>query len=440
MGEPKRRITAIGLVAGGALTSGAASVAGLAVATRALGPDRVGPLAVAWGLAVVVGPGLWWSVEQEAARATAGGEGTAAVVGLVVRRAVLAASVVAAAGMLGRNSVFRGSTAVPLALALVAAAYGPLYLAWGRLAGEGRSRALAASVTVEGMARLVLVGGTAAVTDDVGASAVALSAAVLLAAVVAVRRMSTRGPDGGWASGGSVGRAADRRTMAYRRTMAAGRVRVAGRVRALTWAGLLSQGLFLTSPAMFELLAPARDPRTARLAMAVLLARAPALAWKGVLAAVVPAVVADPGSPERASAAVARAAVIAAVLAGAVGSAVAVVAGEQVLDLLTGPAPHLGSGALALLAATTAAYLGALTVTAALAGAGRARAAAAAWFVGVATSAAVVSIPGDALRRVVTALAAGTLIALAGLVWAGRRPPPRPADQRTRPDPASSAG
>jgi len=54
--------------------------------------------------------------------------------------------------------------------------------------------------------------------------------------------------------------------------------------------------------------------------------------------------------------------------------------------------------------------------------------------VGVATSVAVVSIPGDALRRVVTALAAGTLIALAGLVWAARRPPPRP-DQRLRPDP-----
>ena len=410
-------IGAVGTVAGGALLSGAASVAGLALATRTLGTGRVGPLAVAWTLAVVVGPGLWSSVEQEAARATARGEGTAAVSRLVVRRALVAAAVVATAGMIARHRLFGGSTAVPLALAAVAAAYGPLHLAWGRLAGERRSSALAVAIAVEGMTRLVLVGGTASVTDAVGAFAAALAAAVALAAVVAtataragervrpdnpatvdLRTGDPESEDRGGTGGGT-----------------------AARVRSLTWAGLLSQGLFLTSPAIFELLTPAEDPRTARLAMAVVMARAPALAWKGVLAAVVPAVAADtPDSPgERAApASVARAVLAGTGVAAVVGTVVAVALGDRVLELLTGAGPRLGQPALALLAVATAAFLGALTATSALAGSGRARAAASSWAVGVTVAAAAVVVPGDPLRRVVTSLAVGTAVALAGAVRA----------------------
>jgi len=397
-------MASVGVVGAGALVSGAASVAGLAVATRALGPERVGPLAVAWALAVVVGPGLWSSVEQEAARATARGEGTSAVARIVGRRAAVAAAVVAVVGVVGRRAMFGGSVAVPLALAAVAAAYGPLHLAWGRLAGERRSPALARSVAVEGGARLVLVGGTAAVTRDVGASAVALAVAVATAAAWAIssaRPLVSSGPD----------------------TPGAG-----PRVRALTWAGVLSQGLFLTSPALFELLAPAGDPRTARLAMAVVLARAPALAWKGVLAAVVPAVAA---APSPATAAAGRAVLAGGAVAALVGGAVAVVAGDPVLDLLTGAGPDLGPAALALLAAATAAYLGALTATSALAGAGRARDAGVAWAVAGCVVLAVATVPGDPLRRVVTALAAGTTAALAGVVAACLRPPTGAAGLRT---------
>ncbi|MEA2686764.1 MAG: hypothetical protein QOE93_1959 [Actinomycetota bacterium] len=397
-------MAAVGEVAGGALASGAASVAGLAIATRALGPDRVGPLAVAWALAVVAGPGLWSSVEQEASRATAsgGGGGSGGEARLVLRRAVLAAVTAAAVGVVLRDRVFAGSVAVPLALAGVAAAYGPLHLAWGRLAGTRRSRALALSVAVEGGARLVLVGGTAAVTDSVGASAWALAVAVALGAGVATVLAGV--PPAGGADDGA--RATD------------DRARAAARVRWLTWAGLLSQGLFLTSPAVFELLTPAGDPRTARLAMAVVLARAPALAWKGVLAAVVPAVAADPAASPAVSATIGRAVLVGVAVAAVVGAAIAAVAGDRVLDVLVGPGRHLGAPALALLAVAAAAYLGALTATSALAGAGRARVAAGAWLAGAAASVAVALVPGDPLRRVVTALVVGTGVALAGLVHA----------------------
>ncbi|HVF14464.1 MAG TPA: hypothetical protein VM942_07690 [Acidimicrobiales bacterium] len=393
------RVGAMSTVAVGALVSGAASVGGLALATRALGTVRVGPLAVAWTLAVVAGPGLWSSVEQEAARATARRE-AGALGRLVLRRSAIAAGAAAILGLAARGAVFGGSVAVPLALAAVAAAYGPLHLAWGRLAGARRSRALAATVAVEGMARLVLVGGTAAMTHEVGPSAWALAGAVASAAVVATA-----------AAGVGERGAEDRGT----------KVGAAGRIRSLTWAGLLSQGLFLGSPAAFELLARAGDPRTARLAMAVVLARAPALAWKGVLTAVVPAFAAncaDSGTAPRASAAVARAVVIGTVVAAVVGVAAAVVLGDAVLDVLTGPGPALGAVALGLLALATAAYLGALTATSALAGAGRARAAASAWLAGAATAIAAVMVPGDPLRRVVVALAAGTLMALTAVVWA----------------------
>jgi len=390
----------VGAVAGAALASGAASVGGLALATRALGAERVGPLAVAWTLAVVVGPGLWSSVEQEAARATATGEGTVTLDRLVGRRAALAAVVVTGAGLALRYRVFGGSLAVPFALAAIAAAYGPLHLAWGRLAGARRSGPLAVTIVVEGVARLVLVGGTVALTHDLGAVAAALTLAVGLAAAAARATASPATPRAGRSSDATSGEEGE----------------VAGRIRSLTWAGLLSQGLFLTSPATFELVARPGDPRTARLAMAVLLARAPALAWKGVLAAVVPAVAADAAAGPRATATIARAAVAASAIAAVAGAAVAVAVGEPVLDALTGPGPHLGSGALALLAVATAAYLGALTVTSALAGAGRSRAAATAWLAGAAAFVVVAAIPGDALRRVVTALAAGTTVALAGVV------------------------
>ena len=428
---------AVGTVAGGALLSGAASVAGLALATRWLGTDRVGPLAVAWTLAVVVGPGLWSSVEQEAARATARGEGTAAVSGLVVRRALVAAAVVATAGLVVRHRLFGGSTVVPVALAAIAAAYGPLHLAWGRLAGERRSSALALSIAVEGLARLLLVGGTVSVTHAVGPSAVALAAAVASAAVVAtatarVGERPNRAPtatDDLALSDDLVrgdGLADDKFTSPATGDLAVddlavGQGGTAARVKALTWAGLLSQGLFLTSPAIFELLTPAGDSRTARLAMAVVLARAPALAWKGVLAAVVPAVAAEtPGSRgERAApASVARAVLAGTLVAAAVGTVVAMAIGDRVLDVLTGPGPHLGPAALALLAVATAAFLGALTATSALAGSGRARAAASSWAVGVVVAGAAVMVPGDPLRRVVTSLATGTAVALAGTVRA----------------------
>ena len=405
----------MGRVSGGALAAGLGSVAGLAVATRSLGAGPVAPLAVAWTLAVVVGPGLWSGVEQEVARATARGERTDEVARLVARRALMAAPIVAAAGLAGRHLVFAGSTAVPVALAVVAAAYGPLHLAWGRLAGEGRSGAQAASMAVEGGARLVLVGGTSVLTHHVGASAGALAAAVTLAALWAML-----------ASRGSAARVTGLVDIPGPELPNGGRGAVADRIRWLTGAGLLSQALFLTSPATFTLLAPSGDPRTARLAMAVLLARAPALAWKGVLAAVVPAVAADRDGAARAVRGVARAAVIGAVVAGAVGAAAAAAFGDRVLDLLTGGGPGLGVRPLALLAAATAAYLGALTVTAALAGAGQARAAAAAWLVGSVMSVAALAVPGDPVRRVVSALAVGTVVALAGLVRAGIRRDPGP--------------
>ncbi len=384
-----RTVGNAGWVAAGALTSGAASATALAVATRSLGAREAAPLAVAWTLAVVVGPGLWSSVELEVARQTASSSATSAatVPGLVVRRAAIAASVVAAAGLALRGRLFSGSVAVPLVLSALAAAYGPLHVAWGRLAGEGRGRDLAASVASEGLLRLALVGGTAIVVRSAAGTAAALAVAV---AVDAAGTRAVMGPMPPFAP-------------------------ATPQLAALTCAGLLSQAALLGAPAMFALLAGPSDPRISKLALAVILARAPALAWKAVVATVVPAVAtALAAGQQDVPQATARTVLTGAIVVAGFGAVLAAAIGDPVLRLLTGNGDGGGLGAvpLALLACGTVAHLGAVTASAALAGSERGRAAALAWAGGIGVAAAVLVLPGDPLLIVAVALAAGTTTAL----------------------------
>lgn len=371
------------------------------MATRSLGAREAAPLAVAWTLAVIVGPGLWSSVELEVSRQTAASPSAAAPVllpGLVVRRAAIAASVVAAAGLALRARLFDGSVVVPLVLSALAGAYGPLHVAWGRLAGERRGRALAAPVASEGLLRLALVGGTALVVREAAGTAAALAVAVALAAA------GTRalvGPMPPFAP-------------------------ATPQLAALTCAGLLSQAALLGAPAMFALLAGPSDPRTSKLALAVVLARAPALAWKAVVATVVPAVAtALAAGRHDVPQATARAVLSGAIVATGFGAVLAAAIGDPVLRLLTGDGDGggLGAGPLALLASGTVAHLGAVTASAALAGSERGRAAAWAWAGGIAVAAAVLVLPGDPLLRVAVALAAGTTTALVASAVALYRSP-----------------
>jgi iron(III) transport system ATP-binding protein len=410
-GPPPPALVAAGTVATGALVSGAASVAGLALAARALGPSRAAPLAVAWTLAVVVGPGVWSAVEQHAARSSASSAVSDAG---VTRRALRLVVAVAVVGLLLRGRIFSGSVAVPLSLAAIGAAYGPLHAAWGRLAAQRRSRALAFSVATEGVLRLVLVGVAALVFDDVGAAACAFAAAVAVAALLA-SRVAGGGPAD--APGGPP----------------------PTDLAALTAAGVLAQITLLASPAVLEWLAPT-DPRTARLAMALLLARGPALVSKGILATVVPAVSGTVvGTRARAVATVGR---IALALVAGVGTAAMVGAalfGDPVLRVLTGPGRALGAGPLALLAFGAAAHLGAVAVTSALAGARRGRAAAWAWAVAMTVGALTVAVPGDPVLRVAGGVAAGATTALLLLVLVATRRRVRSGCVPDSPDPAAPA-
>ena len=412
-----RAVAGVGTVASGALVSGAASVGGLALATRALGAPRAAPLAVAWALAVIVGPGVWSSVEQHAARSAGFSPGPATG---ILRRALSLAAAVAGVGLLVRGRVFAGSVAVPLSLAAVSAAYGPLHLAWGRLAARRRDRTLAASVAAEGLLRLVLVGGTAFVTDDVGATAGALAAAVAVAASVAARLAGNGGgeqPDG---HANRVGRApAD--------------------LAALTVAGVTAQAVLLTGPAVVEWLAPS-DTRTARLAMALVLARGPALASKGIVAAIVPRVsAATVESRARAVATIGRVALAAAVGVGTAAMVGALFLGDPLLSVLTGPGRALGTGPLALLAFGAVAHVAGVAVTSALAGAGRGRPAAWAWTGGAVLGATSVVVPGDPVLRVAGGMAAGSTIAFLLLVLTSIRPRVPSGCVPASPDPPAPA-
>ena len=414
-------MVAAGTVAAGALVSAAASVGGLALAARALGPSRAAPLAVAWTLAVVVGPGMWSSAEQQAARTPTDparrGPG-------VARRALALAAVVAALGLLLPGRVFSGSVAVPLSLAGVSAAYGPLHVAWGRLAAQRRERTLAASVATEGALRLVLVGATALVADDPGAAAGALATAVAVAAAVATWLAGSAGgePAGAGGAGAAAGPGPSPRDGG-----------------ALTVAGVLSQAVLLAGPAVLEWLAPA-DPRTARVAMALVLARGPVLLSKGIVATVVPAVSATVvESRGRAVATAGRLALAAAVAVGTAAMVAAALVGDPVLAVLTGPGRALGAGPLALLGFGTAAHLAAVAITAALAGAHRGRPAAWAWTAGAVVGAVTVGVPGDAVLRVAGAGAAGSTTALLLLVLVSTRPRVPSGCVPASPDPAAPA-
>ena len=412
-----RAVTGVGTVASGALVSGAASVGGLALAARVLGAPRAAPLAVAWTLAVVVGPGMWSSVEQHAAR-SAGFAPVPATV--VLRRALALATTVAGIGLLVRGRVFSGSVAVPLSLAAVGAAYGPLHVAWGRLAARRRDRMLAASVAAEGLLRLALVGGTAVVTDDVGATAGALAAAVTLAALLAGKLAGTGGT--GPAGGGETGAGPPPRDLA-----------------ALTVAGVLAQTVLLAGPAVLQWVAPA-DGRTARLAMALVLARGPALASKGIVATIVPRVsAAAVENRSRAVAVVGRVALVAAVGLGTVALVGAMFLGDPLLTVLTGPGRALGAGPLALLAVGIVAHLGAVAVTAAFAGAGVGQPAARAWAAGAVLGATTLLVPGDPVLRLAAGVAVGSTTAFLLLVLIALRPRVPSGRVPARPDPAAAA-
>jgi hypothetical protein len=388
-------LASAGPVSGAAVVSGAASLAALVVASRTLGPRAAAPLAVVWTLAVVVGPGLWVSVEQEAARREASGTGSATIGRYVLRRSLLVGAVVGLAGWLVRDRVFAGSVTAAGSAGILAAAYGPLHLAWGRLAGQRRHRALAGSVVAEGALRLSLVTVAVVAFRRAGPVALALAGAVAATAVVATVRA---GPVGGRGRAGG----------------AEARPRLAG----LTTATLLSQALLLGSPTVFAFLAPPGDPRTARFAIAVMLARAPVLAWKGLVAIIVPAVaarIASAAGRDTLPLAGRTAATLAAGLA-VVAVPVALVAGDGILDLMAGPGGGLGGGALALLALATAAYLGAVTATSALAGAGRGTAAAGGWAVGVGVAVVLLAVPVDIEVRVPLALALASATVLLALV------------------------
>ncbi|MDP8975553.1 MAG: hypothetical protein M3N28_04160, partial [Actinomycetota bacterium] len=171
----------------------------------------------------------------------------------------------------------------------------------------------------------------------------------------------------------------------------------------------------LGAPAMFALLAGPSDPRISKLALAVVLARAPALAWKAVVGTVVPAVAtALATGRQHVPQATARTVLTGATVLAGLGALLAATVGDPVLRLLTGngDGDSLGAVPLALLASGTVAHLGAVTASAALAGSERGRAAAWAWAGGIGVAAAVLVLPGDPLFRVAVAVAAGTTTVL----------------------------
>lgn len=178
---------------------GACSFAFLAVAGRALGPERFAELAIFWVLLHTVGPGAFLPLEQQLSRSVAERTGAGRGSRDLVRQAVLVAAgttgllvlLALAAGPALAGALLGGSTALLWALVAGTAATGAAHVARGTFAGCARWGRYGTQLGLDGLLRasgatgLALAGVTAT-----SAYALALVLSLTVSTVVAAGRPS----------------------------------------------------------------------------------------------------------------------------------------------------------------------------------------------------------------------------------------------------------
>ena len=195
----------------GLAISGLTAYGFLAVASRALGPQRYAPLSVLWALVYLAAPGLFLPIEQEVGRAISArrvrGVGArpvvlrAGLVGAALTAVVLAGTAAAAPELVGR--IFDGDGGLLVGFVLAIVVYLGYFLGRGMLAGNGRFGAYAVLVGAEGSIRMLLAVGLAvAGLRLAGVYGLTLFISSLLALGVAFRgqrRLAEPGPAAPWA-------------------------------------------------------------------------------------------------------------------------------------------------------------------------------------------------------------------------------------------------
>lgn len=175
------------------------------VGQLALGKENFKPIVALWFTAFALVPGFYMPVEQELGRAIAHrkalGQGSLPVLRKMIiltlgLGAILIALVLAASPFLTEH-MFEGHWSVTIALILAFVTYAPMHIARGTASGSGRFNAYGLIMGVDGVARI----GACVVlwmlgVENVGAYAIAVVAAPLLAVAVVVIRRDLSADDG----------------------------------------------------------------------------------------------------------------------------------------------------------------------------------------------------------------------------------------------------
>jgi len=181
------------LMAGGLAIVGVASYAFLAVAGHTLSAEDYAAISALYLLINIAGPGYFGGLEQETNRATSralavGGSTrlvsrTAGALGMIMAGLAVAALLAASPVMVGH--VFHGRWALQVALVVGVATACGAYLVRGLLGGRRLFRGYAATLTAEGLTRIVLVGLLAALgLKSAGAYAFVFAAGLVCAGLV----------------------------------------------------------------------------------------------------------------------------------------------------------------------------------------------------------------------------------------------------------------
>lgn len=255
---------------------GLGSIGYLAVAGRALGPDRFGVVALFWILLNTLGPGLFLPLEQELARAIvsrrSSGRGASDIVGRAATLAVCVLLILYAAAAVASDQfvdlLLGGSHILLIILAAGAAAMALSYGARGVLAGTGQWGRYGTQLGMDGLLRfagalLLLTAGTqqpAAYCIVLVVSLIGSTALILCHP----SRLVGGGSGGTWSELGE----------------------------ALGWLLIASAGGLLlqnSAPLALEVLVPADDAAaTGNFIAALVVARVPLFFFAGVSAALLP--------------------------------------------------------------------------------------------------------------------------------------------------------
>jgi O-antigen/teichoic acid export membrane protein len=386
---------ALGLVVNGIFAYGFLGLAG-----RTLGPEAYAPLAVLWAMIYLVGPGFFLPLEQEVSRALANRWAQGLGAGPLVRQAgmlgaglvVVLLAVTAALAPILVDRLFDGQWLLLAGFALAVVGYAAVHLARGMLAGLGRFRAYSAYYMAENTLRFA-GGAVLAIIGVMTAGPFGLVVGIMpsLALAIALRGekdLASPGPAAPWGE-------------------------LSGALGSLLAASVLTAFLLYAGPVAIELLADeSQSGEASRFLAGLTIARIPVFLFQAVQAALLPKLSALAGAgrfvefKQRLSRLLVSVAVIA--VAGVIG---AFLFGPLIIRILFGEDFLIGRTDIALLAASSGAFMLAVALGQALIALSGQSQVAFGWLAGVITFFVVTAAGDDLLLRVELGLVAGSAVA-----------------------------